>query len=160
MRITNNQPDLLIAEERSWQLGAAMIALIVVFIGVGLSMISIGEWVGLLVAVIGGGLGFLAFYVFVQRVQVVFFRPDGWVEIRRRSFGGGTKVRHRLDEISRAVVESTQSKSGTLYRVALEIDRGESAGRHSLLDFYTNAGDPHGVAVAINHWLATARHRA
>ncbi|MEZ5721895.1 MAG: hypothetical protein R3D59_09655 [Paracoccaceae bacterium] len=94
MKILTDTPDLLIVEDRPVVLALALIGFILMFVGAGLAMILAGEWWGILFALGGGGMGFVAFWAFVRRVQVVFHRPDGYVELRRRNRFGGSRVRH------------------------------------------------------------------
>ncbi|WP_372610587.1 hypothetical protein [Aquicoccus sp.] len=154
MKIKTDTADLLIIDETPWLLGAILIVFILIFVGVGLGLVLDGVWQGLIFLVVGGGMGAAAFFLFVRRVQLVFYRPEGWVEIRRANILRHSRVRHTIDEISRAVVEESAGKSGPLYRVALEIDQGQSAGRHPLSLAFSSIGDHHAIADAINDWLA------
>lgn len=153
MKIKINTADMLVVEDRPWALGLAIIVFILIFVGAGLSLLFNGALMGVFLLVIGGGTGVLGFYAFVRRVQAVFFRPEGWVEMRRADALRRTTVRHDLAEISRAIVETTHSDNGDLHRVTLEIDHGQSAGRHPLTQAYSNFGKHHAVARAINDWL-------
>ena len=96
MKIVTDTPDLLIVEDRPVLLALGLIGFILAFVAAGLAMVLAGEWWGLLFAIFGGGMGFIAFWAFVRRVQVVFHRPEGYVELRRRNLFGGTRVRHAL----------------------------------------------------------------
>jgi hypothetical protein len=154
MKIKTNTPDLLVVEERPWLLGLGIILFTLIFAAVGLFMLTDGEWMGLAFLLIGGGLGLLGFFAFVRRVQVVFFRPEGWVELRRANALRRSTVRHDLGEISRAIVETSRGENADLHRVTLEIDSGQSAGLHPLTQAYTNVGKHHAVARAINDWLS------
>ncbi|MCB1331195.1 MAG: hypothetical protein KDK28_17865 [Maritimibacter sp.] len=158
MKIVTDTPDLLIVEDRPVLLALGLIGFILAFVAAGLAMVLAGEWWGLLFAIFGGGMGFIAFWAFVRRVQVVFHRPEGYVELRRRNLFGGTRVRHALAEIDRAVIEESQgSDSGTTYRVALVIPAGQSAGRHPVTLAYSSGRAQHRAAEAINAWLQAAR---
>jgi hypothetical protein len=160
MKVTTDTAEMLIIDDRPVILGLALIAFILVFVGIGLGLLLSGEWSGLLFALIGGGLGFLALWAFVRRVQVVFLRPDGWVELRRKNLFGGSRLRLALDEIDGAVIEeSSSSDGGATYRVAL-VAHGESAGHHPLTLAYSNVGHPHEVAAKINAWLGVAEAQA
>lgn len=157
MKIVTDTPELLIVEDRPVVLALGLIAFILVFIGAGLAITLAGEWWGLLFALGGGGVGLVAFWAFVRRVQVVFHRPDGYVELRRRNLFGGSRVRHDLAEIDRAVIEESHgSDSGTTYRVALVIEHGQSAGRHPITLAYSSGRAHHRAAEAINAWLGNA----
>ncbi|KPP88405.1 MAG: Serpentine type 7TM GPCR chemoreceptor Srh [Rhodobacteraceae bacterium HLUCCO07] len=102
MKIKTDTADLLIIDETPWLLGAILIVFILIFVGVGLGLVLDGVWQGLIFLVVGGGMGAAAFYLFVRRVQLVFYRPEGWVEIRRANILRHSRVRHTIDEISRA----------------------------------------------------------
>jgi len=158
MKITTDTPDLLIVENRPVLLALGLTLFILVFVAIGVGLAMAGEWWGILFALGGGGIGFLAFWGFVRRVQVVFHRPEAYVEFRRRNLFGGSKVRHGLAEIDRAEVEeSHSSESGPTYRVVLVAQRGQSAGRHPLTLAYSSGSSHHRVAEAINGWLDGAR---
>lgn len=158
MKITRDTKDILIVEDRPWLFGLMIIVFILVFVGVGLAMVSAGELWGLLFALAGGGLGGLGFVMFVRRVQVVFHGPEGWVEIRRKSVFATSRLRHLLSEIGHATIEESHGgDSGPTYRVTLVIPKGQSKGRHPLTLTYSNVGDHHGVAARINGWLDSHR---
>jgi len=94
----------------------------------------------------------------VRRVQLVFHRGENWVEVRRRSALGQSTVRHRLDEIAEAVVQSSRSsEGGTTYRAALVIPQGESQGVHPVTIYYSSGRGAARMARAINDWLNAAR---
>lgn len=161
MKVTTNTPDLLIVDDKPLLLGLMLIVFILVFVGAAAMIVMSGEPWGILFGLIGGGMGFAAFAVFVRRVQVVFHRPEGYVELRRRNIFGGSRVRHGLDEIARAELEESRSDNGgLLWRVALVIDEGPSVGRHPVTLAYTNGRGHQRVAEAINRWLDVARGQA
>lgn len=161
MKVTTDTPDLLIVEDRPILLGLMLVLFIFVFVWIGLHLAFSGEPFGplfaLLFTLFGGGAGVAAFVVFVRRVQVVFDRPEGYVEIRRRNALGGGRVRHALAEIDRAILEKTRSSGSTTWRVALVIEAGQSVGHHPLTFVYSNGSGHRRVADAINRWLAAAR---
>lgn len=157
MKITTDTPDLLIVDDRPVVLGVVLMLFTLTFVGIGLAVTFDGSPAGLLFAVFGGGLGLLFFWIFVRRAQLVFHRPEGWVEIRRRNLFGGSKQRFRLDEIERAEVEeSSGSEGGVTYRVVLAA-HGESAGLHPFTLAYSNVGRHHEIAARINQWLGGER---
>lgn len=158
MKVTTDTPDLLIVEDRPILLALGLVVFILVFVGIGLGLTLAGEWYGILFALAGGGAGFAAFWGFVRRVQVVFHRPEGYVEIRRRNIFGGSTVRHRLDEIDHAEIEESRSSdSGPTYRAVLVVARGQSAGRHPVTLAYSSGSGHRRAADAINAWLEAAR---
>lgn len=160
MKITRNTPDQLIIESKPWLIGVMILLFILIFVAVGLAMIANGEWMGLFFVVLGGGLGVLAFWAFVRRMQVIFHLPKRYVELRRKPIFSMTRVRHDLGEVSRAIIEESRSSKGAiLQRVTLEFDSGQSRGRHPLTEAYSNIGNPSAIADTINAWLDSARAR-
>lgn len=158
MRVIRNTPEQLILANRPWLLGVMLILFILIFVGSGLAMILDGEWPGLILAGLGGGIGVIAFAAFVRRVQVILDRTAGTVTLRRRSVFGYSQVVHRLSHLREAVLEATaSSKGGTLYRPVLVLDGGMSAGRHPIVQSYTNGSGPQRLTDAVNAWLALAQ---
>ncbi len=153
MKVTRNTADQLIVEERPWLIGLVLIVFVLVFTGVGISMIAAGEFWGL-VFLAAAAAAFLFIRIFVRRVQVIFNRPQGWIEIRRRSMSGQSRIRHDLSEITHAEVETSNSgDGGPTHRVALIIPKGQSQGRHTLTDYYVSGQGSLKAAKAINDWL-------
>ena len=154
MKISTDTPDLLIIEDRPILLGLGLIVFILIFVGIGVGLMLAGEGLGILFALIGGGLGFLAFWAFVPRVQLVFHRPEGWVEFRRKNLFGGSRERIGLAEISRAEIETSNgSEGGATYRVVLVVDRGQNVGRHPVTLAYSSGASHHMIEAKINQWL-------
>ncbi len=157
MKVSRDTPEILIVGSTPWIMGLAIIGFILVFAGISVSLLMEGELIGL-GFLLGVALGLGGFAAFVRRSQVVFNRPEGWVEIRSKSVLGMKVIRHDLSEISQAIVESSHSDGTTTYRVSLVIPSGQSTGTHPLSPIYSNTSDHHGVAEAINHWLSESRH--
>ncbi len=153
MKVIRNTADQLIVEERPWLIGVFLIAFVLVFTGVGLSMIANGEYWGI-VFLGGAAAAFLFIRVFVRRVQVIFNRPQGWIEIRRRSMSRQSNIRYDLTEITHAEVETSNSgDGGPTHRIVLIIPKGQSQGRHNLTEYYVSGKGSHKTAKAINDWL-------
>lgn len=157
MKVTRDTPDQLILSHVPWLWGLMIATFTMTFVSVGLALLSGGEIMGLLFAVLGGGLGLAAFAAFVRRVQVILDRAQGHLVIRSRTVFGYTEVIHALSDLDGAVLEETiGSKGGTLYRPTLVLGRGMSAGRHPIVPSYTNTGGPRRMVQAVNAWLAQA----
>lgn len=158
MKVTTNTPDLLIVEDRPVLIAVALIVFTLTFAGFGLFVLAEGEWLGALFMVLGGGMGVACFAIFVRRVQVVFHRADAadaYVELRRRNVFGARKVRHPLDEVSHAELESSRSSDGPdTHRVVLVISEGQSAGRHPITFAYSSGSGHQRCNEAINDWLS------
>lgn len=160
MKVTHDDPDLLIVEARPWIFGLIFAGGALAFFGVGVIRLMALDIVGL-GFIAGGAFLMLFFHLFVRRVQVVFHRPEGWVEIRQRTLRRYDRVRHDLSEIERAMVETSHSgEGGATHRVALVIPEGQSRGRHPLTNYYTGGQGAERVTKAINGWLDSARSRA
>ncbi|MEC7764461.1 MAG: hypothetical protein VX874_21335 [Pseudomonadota bacterium] len=158
MKVITNTPDLLIVEDRPVLIAIMLILFTLTFMVAGVMMVAQGIWWGLFFAGFGGGMGLLFFTVFVRRVQVVFHRPERYVEIRRKNVFRSGKVRYDLREISRAIVESSRSsEGGSTYRVTLVIDEGESAGLHPVTLAYSSGPAHAQTAQKINDWLEAAQ---
>ncbi|KIC12420.1 hypothetical protein RA19_01965 [Leisingera sp. ANG-M1] len=160
MKITRSTPEQLILADTPWLIGIMLVFFILTFAGAGLGMLSQGGdliWPGLIFTLVGGGMGALAFCLFVRRVQVIFDRPGGRIVIRRQSVFGYSETEHRLADLSHAEVETTPSRregrTRTLYRPVLVLDGGMSAGCHPVVQAFTNGRGPQRLADAINAWL-------
>ncbi|WP_424977764.1 hypothetical protein [Leisingera sp. S232] len=160
MKITRNTPEQLILSDTPWLFGIMLVLFILAFVGAGFGLASAGGeniFFGLFFALMGGGMGFAGLCIFVRRVQVILDRPGGSIVIRRQSIFGYSKVEHRLADLSHAEVESTTSRSSgrtrMLYRPVLILDGGMSAGRHPVVEAYTNGRGPQRLSDAINAWL-------
>ncbi|MDU8927574.1 hypothetical protein RXV86_09275 [Alisedimentitalea sp. MJ-SS2] len=154
MKIRKNTDHTLIVENRPWFFAIMISVFILVFTGIGIGLLSSGELMGLVPLAVGLVMAPLFLYIFARRVQVVFYRPEGWVEIRRANLRGTSKIRYDIEEIQRAILESTQSDSSTLYRVTLMVEKGGVAGPVPLTQAYSNIGKHRQVTDAINAWLS------
>lgn len=160
MKVTRNDPNQLILSDTPWFIGIMLVFFILAFVGPGLLLMSEGGediWFGLIFALGGGGLGFGAFCAFVRRVQVILDRTTDSIVIRRQSVFGYEAVEHALSNLSHAEVESTTSRSNkgtsTLYRPVLILSKGMSAGRHPIVEAYSNGSGSHRLVDAVNKWL-------
>ncbi len=155
MKISRNTHAQLIVGENPILVSIAMALMALVFAGIGISVLALGEWVGI-VFLLGAGIPLVCLYVFARRVQLIFNRKDGTLTIQRKNMREAVRIVHDLKDVLRADLESTQSDNGTLHRVTLVL-KGESAGRHPITASYSNIGDHAGVATAINAWLEQDR---
>ena len=160
MKVTRNTSDQLILADTPWFIGVMLIIFILAFVGPGILLMSTGGeniWFGLIFALGGGGLGFGAFCVFVRRVQVILDRGKDRILIRRQSVFGYDSVAHILSNLSHAELERTTStregRTSTLYRPVLILDKGMSAGRHPIVDAFSNGRGSHRLVDAVNEWL-------
>lgn len=153
MKVKKNTDHTLIVEDAPWFFGLMMVLFILVISSIGLVMLLDGELAGLIFLGVGVIVLPLIAYLFIRRVQVVFYRPEGWVEIRRANLLRQSKARYTMNEVKRAVVQSTRSDNNTLYRVALVMEKAGVQDTKPLTTSYSNVGKPHASAEAINAWL-------
>ncbi|WP_170763968.1 hypothetical protein [Ruegeria lacuscaerulensis] len=160
MKVTRNTQNQLILAKTPWFIGIMLVFFILAFVGPGILLMSAGGeniWFGLIFALGGGGLGFGAFCVFVRRVQVVLDRNRDSILIRRQSIFGYDVVEHVLSNLSHAELESTTStregRTSTLYRPVLVLDEGMSAGRHPIVEAFSNGPGSDRLVDAVNDWL-------
>ncbi|WP_170350328.1 MULTISPECIES: hypothetical protein [Ruegeria] len=160
MKVTRNTPNQLILSDTPWFIGITLVLFILIFVGLGLFLMTEGGEAilfGLIFALGGGGLGFGAFCAFVRRVQVILDRDKDSIVIRRHSVFGYDAVEHMLSNLSHAEIETTISRSNkgssTLYRPVLILDKGMSAGRHPIVEAYSSGRGAHRLVDAVNEWL-------
>ncbi|WP_281995862.1 hypothetical protein [Ruegeria faecimaris] len=160
MKVTRNSSNQLILSDTPWFIGIMLVFFILAFVGAGLFLASEGgEGIlfGIFFALFGGGMGFGAFCAFVRRVQVILDRKEDRIMIRRQSVFGYETVEHVLSNLSHAEIESTISRSdkgsSTLYRPVLILDKGMSAGRHPIVEAFSNGRGAHRLVDAVNNWL-------
>lgn len=160
MKVTRNSSNQLILSDTPWFIGIMLVFFILAFVGAGLFLASEGgEGIlfGIFYALFGGGMGFGAFCAFVRRVQVILDRKEDRIMIRRQSVFGYETVEHVLSNLSHAEIESTISRSdkgsSTLYRPVLILDKGMSAGRHPIVEAFSNGRGAHRLVDAVNNWL-------
>ena len=160
MKVTRNTPDQLILSNTPWLIGIMLVVFILCFVGAGLFMATEGGegiFFGIFFALVGGGLGFGAFCVFVRRVQVILDRRTNSIVIRRQSIFGYDTVEHDLSNLSHAEVETTtSSRKGTsskMHRPVLILETGMSAGHHPIVEAYVSGGGAQRMVDAVNDWL-------
>ncbi len=157
MKVTRNTPDQLIIADTPWLIAIMLVFFILIFCGVGLFLIAEGVWAGLMFVIVGGGMGFAAFAIFVGRVQLIFDRPTQAFTQRTRSMFAYREVQHKLANLSHAILETTTGSKGTIfYRPTLVLDAGMSAGNMPIVEVYTNTSGPKHMVDAINAWLGAS----
>lgn len=155
MSVKRNTPDQLIVADIPWFMGLGLTLVILIFVGVGLSIVTSGDWTGIMFIVIGGGVGALAFIGFVRRVQVIFDRSTDQITVRRQSVFGYSEDIHRLSELKGVTLEESRSTKGALlYRPTLLMN----GDRVPIVESYTNTRGPQRLAQAIEDWLGSSDH--
>lgn len=157
MKITRDSPDQLIIAYIPWVMSLLLAGFILIFAGVGLSLLFDGELVGLVFGVFGAGIGGICFVVFVRRVQVIFDRPKQTFTLRRRSVFGYKENTRALGDVDHAILEhSTNSDGQRLDRPTVVMKRGKGDLRVPIVTAYSNIGGSGDIVQAINRWLADA----
>lgn len=152
MRVKLNTPDRLIAGEVPWMMGILLFGFTMTFVSIGIALVFAGEWTGLIFGVVGGGMGFLAICVFVERLQLILDRPSGVALLRRRTILKHSETRLALAEVEKAIVETTRSRSNKrriLNRPTLVL----TTGTRPITEVYSNARRTPELVRDINTWL-------
>ena len=158
MKITRDTPDQLILAYVPWVMSVLLSIFILIFVGLGLSMILDGELIGLLFAVMGGGIGGICFVVFVRRVQVIFDRPGQTFTLRRRTVFGYKEKTRPLRDVDPAIIEHTTNSDGQrLDRPTVVMHRGAGELRVPLVTAYSNMSNTADIVEATNRWLRDAK---
>lgn len=161
MKVIRNTPDHLILEETPWILGIAMVGFILSFVGPGLFLVVSGDWMGLFFAGVGGGLGFMALAVFVQRIQLILDRRAGTLTLRHATILRYIQEVIPLTHLQGAELESrVGSKGRRLVRAELVLSSGTGTRRLPVTEVWTNGGGPGRTVASVNAWLATGSDRA
>lgn len=151
MKITYSDRNKLIVEERPILFAVILAGFILVFAGAGVVALFQGE---VLVALLcAGGVAFiwLFVHVFVRRVQVIFDRENGLIDIRRKSLRRQTRRTLPLAVLKRAQIAESYSSDGSTYRVELVLAPGHNDGPLPLTNYYSSGEIPKRVvANAIN----------
>lgn len=160
MKVTRNQSDQLIVEERPWFTGAMISVFTLVFTAGGVFSVLEGEFGGL-VFFIGTALGALAFWAFVRRLMVIFDSAANSVEIRRKWVGGQSTETIALGAVQKADVEFRETiRQGKIRRTSrptLVLEPGHDPRKIALVDHFSGGRSTDTVADAINDWLARLR---
>ena len=157
MKISHDTPDLLVLDDIPWITGLLMSGFILAFVGPGILLMLDGEWQGIMLIGVGGGIGALAFFGLVRRTQLIFDRPAGRVTLRTRTLRAYRETVFRLSDVSRARLQAHYSDNSKMYRLAIEISDGPDQGVHPTTPVYTNGKGPHRAEEIINIWLKAAR---
>ena len=153
--MTEESPERLIASYVPWTTGIGITLGILLFVGLGMMTMSISAWLGIPIMIMGGGLGVGAFLALVQKVQVIFDRPNDAILLRTRSVFGFREETHRLSGLKEVIVEEKRNSDGArLFRAVMVFDEGPDDGQVPIVDSYTNDGTPKKLAHDITRWLA------
>lgn len=162
MKISRNTDQQLILDWTPWLLGFGLLALMLVFMAIGLLVPLTGDdpmlWLfAFMFVVVGGGLWGMMIVIFVKRRQLILDRDTGQIVLRTRSVLKYTEETHDLVRLKAVALEHDLSDNGqTLSRPVLVLASRRKAGgerRVPIHSFYTNGSGPGHVADLINDWL-------
>lgn len=156
MKVVSQSSEKLILANKPWLLGLGMILFVLIFVGIGLRMMMTTDEVfaGIMFALIGGGLGTIAFVAFVRRTQVILDAASDTITIRARSMLGFSERQHTLSDIDCAFLEAPKnSDSKGMYRPTLLMKPGITPPKVPILQVYTSGRGPKNATEAINDWL-------
>ena len=160
MQIVEETDTVLRLESRPWLTGLAIVAVIVLALGIGLSALASGAVAGGVgVMALAAGLGGLALHLFARLEEVRLSRPDNIVQMRTVTLAGRTLQQWPLDAVAGAGVETIRHRSSPgspdtpTHRVVLRLRDGTSA---PLTASHVSGPAPRAAAAAINRWLRAA----
>lgn len=156
MKIVHDRPEQLILRSAPWLMAVLLSVFLLVMIAAGLNALSKGDLSGAFWGLFALPLILAVFLVlFVRRDDLVLDRNRNQLELRHSTFRGRRRVRHKLEHLDRAVLQSSRSrKGGTTYRVALVLKGGMDEGTHPVTPIYTSGNGAERAVEAINTWLA------
>jgi len=167
MKIERNTSDMLIVGEIPWFVSIATFIFIMAFATPGVLLAAMGDWVGIVIATLGVGLGVAAMGMFAERLQVVLDTKAQIATIRSRTIFRHRKTVFPLDDLLCATTEATLTSSASdptrpprrVGRAALVLDDGSGQGQvlHPVTETYSNSGGAALLVNAINDWLENHR---
>ena len=152
MKVTRNTPDHLIIGHQPWIMGLVFIAVILMFIYFGLDMALEGDRTGYLVALLGGGFGFVFFGAFIRRTQAIFDRRANLFTLRSRTILGYKQKQWPLTDVERAIIETSSDSDGDTHRPTILMCGGADR-RIPLTPVYESGVRAERMRDAINDWL-------
>ncbi len=156
MKIVRNTPEQLILRSAPWLLAVLFGGFILVSIGFGLNAVLAGDWGESFWGLIGipAFMGIFA-VIFVRRDDVILDRSRDLLELRHSTFLGRRKIRHKLGDLERAIVQTSNSgDGGPTHRIALVLAGGMDAGTHPVTPVYASGSEAQQAVEAINAWLS------
>ncbi len=160
MEVVRNTPEKLIIGDSPWATAIGLIVFVVILFGAGLMLWQNAAWLSVLFFLIGVVVGFIGFVIFVNRVQVIFLRPENRLLIRRRSIFGKSATEHDLSQLTGAVAEefiSNSLRGRKLYRPTLVFQRNGEEVRIPVVEVYSNERGVQVLVDAINEWIPAAK---
>lgn len=162
MKLIQNTDDILIIDDKPWVAGLAIAGFGMVFAVLGVQKLLEGSTSGAIMILVSAAF-FYGFYRFVERLQVVFNRPEGTVEFRKKSIQRYRKESYPLADIESADIDQKYARSNSqsrgsnkaptiIYQISL---LRKSGGEPILINNGHRSGKEYPrIHEAINNWLA------
>jgi hypothetical protein len=155
MKTVTDTPDTLVLEETPWLFGLGVVAMMLLFAGVGWTILASGEIIGGLMLLVGGlAMGVLVIWAFIRRTQLWIDRPSGQVAIRSRSIFAFTEQTFPLTDLSGADTQNSQQSKGQRTRRAVLRFGGQTNKVIPVTSHYTSGRGPLRTASTVNDWLS------
>jgi hypothetical protein len=155
MKIVRNSPDQLILRSVPWLLGIIFAGAILGMSAAGLNGLLTGDVKFAAIMLLCGPVFMgLFFAIFIRRDDLILDRSRNLLELRHATVLGRHKVQHKLQYLSRAMVQTSNSDDGKTHRVALVLQGGMDAGVHPVTEVYTSGYGATRAVDAINDWLS------
>ena len=157
MKVIRDTPDQLIVENNPIWLAVFVTVFGLVFLGIGLAVVSTEMALGLMFITAGLGIAIGFNMIFVRRTQLILDTARNLVELRRRGWLGYSSRTWELRYLERAVVETSRSGDTDTHRAALVISDGIDAGTHPVTWVYSSGRGAERAMNAVNGWLDSHR---
>jgi hypothetical protein len=157
MKIIENTPDLLIAEDAAWVLASTVSLLIIVALALALALLHSGLFIPglglmLIALVLAVSLG-----VTLERTSVFFDARRDTVSIRRRRAQGTRTVTRPMHQLKGTELDFSGSDDQDRQRVMMRFSGGTAPVKVPITRIYTNSANHRIVTETINAWLEAHR---
>lgn len=157
MKVTRQTSDQLILENNPIWLVIFINLFALIFLAVGLFMIPEQLLIGIIFT-LGGLLIAGAFNLaFARRTQLILDRTANRIELRRRSLLAYYRQIWTVQDVTRAILQTSMSGDSPTHRAALEVHVYGQDEIHPVTLVYTSGQGPSNAVVQINNWLKQAR---
>lgn len=155
MKVVRNTPEQLILRSVPWVLGIIFAGAILGMTAAALNGLLEGDYTFALMMMLFGPVFMgLFFALFIRRDDLILDRSRDLLELRHATVLGRHKVQHKLQHLSKAMVQTSNSDNAKTHRVALVLESGMDAGVHPVTEVYTSGYGATRAVDAINAWLA------
>jgi hypothetical protein len=156
VKVVRNTPEQLIVGDSPWATAIGLGVFVIILFGAGLMLWENAAWLSVFLFLTAFVVGFVGLVIFVNRVQVIFLRPENRLLIRRRSVFGRSSTEHDLSQLIGAIAEEFVSNSlrgRKLHRPTLVFQRDGTKETVPIVEVYSNEDEVHVLVDAINDWL-------